>query len=59
MTESVSDEWTVEDLTPEELAGLQAISGTEGGLGSCQDSDDAGLGDDDHGLEAADGLAAG
>lgn len=54
-----TEEWTVEDLTPEELAGLQAIAGTEAGLGSCQDSDEAGLGDDDHGLEAADGLESG
>lgn len=52
---TTTDEWSVQDLTPEELAGLQQIVGTEGGLGCCQDGEEAGLGDDDHGLEVTDG----
>jgi hypothetical protein len=52
-------EWAVEDLTPEELAGLAQVAGTEAGMGCCQDGDEAGLGDSHHGLEAADGLPEG
>lgn len=54
-----SNDWTVQDLTPEEVAGLMQIASTQGGLGSCQDAEDAGLGDDDHGLEIEDGFEAG
>jgi hypothetical protein len=42
--------WAVEDLTPEELAGLQATLDSAAGPGCCQDGEEAGLGDDDHGL---------
>lgn len=46
------EDWSVQDLTPEELAQMSA----DGGLGSCMDDEQAGLGDDDHGLEVgADG----
>ncbi len=54
-----SEEWVVQDLSPEELAGLAQVAGTEAGLGCCQDGDEAGLGDANHGLEAADGLPEG
>lgn len=51
--QAASEDWSVQDLTPEELAGLAQIAGTEGGLGCCMDSEEAGLGDDQHGLEVA------
>lgn len=44
------EEWVVEDLTPEELAGLAATGDSVAGPGCCQDGEEAGIGDDEHGL---------
>lgn len=43
--------WSTEDLSPEELAELQAVLDTDDGPGCCQDGDEAGVGDDEHGLD--------